>query len=113
MDSTRAKINSLTKYKAELEKTKSNLEAWHEILLKEIKQVNQEIADVSNSLSEFPSALQRLEDEKHEQARQAYQLHKSVQLIPGSNDAEQKEVQDTDDIRLHAVTAIQNALGSL
>jgi len=65
VDSTRAKINSLTQYKAELEKTKSNLEAWHEILLKELKQVNQEIADVSNSLSEFPSALQRLEDEKH------------------------------------------------
>ena len=40
VDSTRAKINSLTQYKAELEKTKSNLEAWHEILLKELKQVN-------------------------------------------------------------------------
>ena len=113
VDSTRAKIDSLTQSKAELEKTKSSLEARREILLKELEQVNQEIADVSNSLFEFPSALQRLEDEKHEQARQAYQLHKSLQPIPGSIDADQKEIQEADDIRLRAVTVIQNALGSL
>ena len=78
MDSTRAKIDSLTQSRAELEKTKSNLEARRETLLKELKEVNQEIADVNNSLSELPSAFQQLKNEKREQARQTYQLHRSI-----------------------------------
>ena len=68
MDSTRAKIDSLTQSRAELEKTKSNLEARRETLLKELKEVNQEIADVT----ELPSAFQQLENEKRGQTRQPY-----------------------------------------
>jgi len=96
VDSTQAKIDSLTQSKVELEKTKSILEARRELLLKELEQVNQEIADVNNSLSKLPSALQWLEDEKYEQARQAYQLHRRLQPIPGSADTDQKEVQEAD-----------------
>ena len=67
---------------------------------------------MSNKLSQLPSALKQLEEEKEEQARQAYQLHKSLQSIPGIVKADNKEVQETDDIRLRAMMVIQNALGS-
>ena len=67
----------------------------------------------SSKLSQLPSALQQLEAEKHEQARQAYQLHKSLQPIPGSIEADIKEVQEADGVRLCVIMAIQNTLGSL
>ena len=76
MEVTRGKIISLTQSKAEMEQSKKDLEAKRELLAKELEQVNQEIADVDSRLSQLPSALQQLEAEKHEQARQTYQLHK-------------------------------------
>jgi len=96
-----------------MEKTKSDLEAKRELLTKELEQINQEIANVSNKLSQLPSAVKQLEEEKQEQARQAYQLHNSLQPIPDSAYADSKEVQEVDDIRLRAMMAIQNALGPL
>ena len=90
-----------------------DLEAKRERLIKELEQVNQEIADVDNKLSQLSMALQQLEAEKQEQARQTYQLHKCIKPIPGSAEADNKEIQDADDIRLRAISVIQNALGSL
>ena len=51
--------------------------------------------------------------EKQVQAHQTDQLHKSLKPIPGSTEADNKEIQDADDIRLRAIFVIQNALGSL
>ena len=58
---------------------------------------------MDSRLSQFPSAFQQLEVEKQEQARQTYQLHKSLKPIPGSTEADNKEIQDADDIRLRAI----------
>ena len=55
----------------------------------------------------------QLEVEKQEQARQTYQLHKSLKPIPGSAEADNKEIQEADDIRLLVIFVIQDALGSL
>ena len=54
-----------------MERSKRDLEAKRELLAKELEQVDQEIADVANRLSQFPSALQQLKAEKQEQARQS------------------------------------------
>ena len=89
------------------------MEVKWESLIKELEQVNQEIADVDNKLSQLPTALQQLEAEKQEQARQTYQLHKSIRIVLGSAEAAIKEIQDADDIRLRTISVIQNALGSL
>ena len=113
METTRGKIASLTQSKADMEHSKWDLEIKWERLIKELEQVNQEIADVDNRLSQLPSALQQLEAEKQEQARQTYQLYKSIKPIPGSDEADNKEIQDADDILMHAISVIQNALGSL
>ena len=68
---------------------------------------------MDSRLSQFPSAFQQLEVEKQVQAHQTYQLHKSLKPIPGSAEADNKEIQDADDIRLRAISVIRNALGSL
>ena len=112
VETTRGKIASLTQSKADMEQFKRDLEVKRECLIKELEQVNQEIADVYNKLSQLPTALQQLEAEKQEQARQTYQLHKSIKTIPDSAEADIKEIQDADDIRLRAISVIQNALES-
>ena len=96
-----------------MEQSKKDLEAKRELLAKELEQINKEIADVDSRLSQLPSALQQLEVEKHEQARQTYQLHKSLRPIPGSTEADNKEVQEADDIHLCVIAVIQSALGAL
>ena len=96
-----------------MEHSKRDLEAKRECLIKELEQVNQEITDADNKLSQLPTVLQKLEAEKQEQARQTYQLHKSIKTIPGSAEAVIKEIQDADDIHLRAISVIQNVLGSL
>jgi len=113
VETTRGKIASLTQSKADMEQSKRDLEVKRESLIKELEQVNQEIADVDNKLSQLPTALQQLEAEKQEQARQTYQLHKSIKTVPGSAEADIKEIQNADDIRLRAISVIQNALRSL
>ena len=112
MEVTRGKIISLTQSKTDMEQSKRDLEAKWERLTKELEHVNQKIVDVDYKLSQLPSVLQQLEVEKQEQARQTYQLHKSLKPIPGSAEADNKEIQEADDIRLCAISVIQNALGS-
>jgi chromosome segregation ATPase len=113
VETTRGKISSLTQSKAAMEQSKRDLEAKRERFIKELEQVNQEIADVDNELSQLPTALQQLEAEKQEQARQTYQLHKSIKMLPGSAEADIKEIHIADDIHLRAISVIQNALGPL
>ena len=96
-----------------MEQSKRDLEVKRERLIKELEEINQEIADVDNKLSQLPTALLQLEAEKQVQARQTYQLHKSIKTIPGSAEADIQEIQKADDIRLRAISVIQNALGSL
>ena len=113
MDATRGKIVSLTQSKVAMEQSKRDLEVKRDHLLKELAHVNQKIADVDNRLFQLPMVLQQLEAEKQEQARQTYQLHKSIKAIQGFAEADIQEIQKADDIRLRAIPVIQNFLGPL
>jgi hypothetical protein len=66
---------------------------------------------VDNRLSQIPTALQQLEAKKQKQAHQTYQLHKSIKTVPSSTETDIQEIQIADDIRLRAISIIQNALG--
>ncbi|XP_039787010.1 uncharacterized protein LOC120653311 [Panicum virgatum] len=103
--------NEVPRIQAAMEQSKRDLEAKRDRLIKELEHVNQETADVDNRLYQLPIALQQLEVEKQEQARQTYQLHKSIKTIPGSAEANVQEIQIADDIHLRAISVIQNALG--
>ena len=108
-----AEIKSLNDAQAALQRNKAELEAKRDHLLHELNQVNQAIDTVDNDLSQIPSAITRLEGEKQEQARRAYQLHKSLRPIPSSVDDDNRTIQTIDEIRLRAIKVIQAALGSL
>jgi len=64
-------------------------------------------------LSQIQPAIEKLKGEKQERARQAYQLHKSLQPIPGSADDDNKAIQEADEIHLRAINVIQDSLGLL
>ena len=113
MDSSRNEINSLNCSQPDLQKTKGKLEAKRDLLLQELNRVNQEIDTIDNDLSQIQPAIEKLEGEKQELARQAYQLHKSIQPIPGSADDDNSAIQEADEIRLRVINVIQGSLGSL
>ena len=108
-----AEIKSLNDAQAALQRNKAELEAKRDHLLQELNQVNQAIDIVDNDLSQIPSTITRLEGEKQEQTRQAYQLHKCLRPIPGSVYDNNRTIQTIDEICLRAIKVIQEALGSL
>ena len=86
------------------------LEAERDRLLQELNRVNQAIDTADHDLSQIPSAITRLEGEKQKHARRAYQLHKSLQQIPGSSESDNQVIQEANQIRLRAIKVIQEAL---
>ena len=64
-----------------MEQSKRELEVKQERLIKELEQIDLEIANVDNKLSQLPLALQQLEAEKQEQSRQTCQLYKSIKIV--------------------------------
>ena len=113
VESARSEIELLCRSKTALQKTKGELEAKCDFLLQELNRVNREIDVIDNELSQIQPAVARLKGEKQEWARQAYQLHKSLQPIPGSADDDNRSIQEADEIRLRSMNVIQNSLGSL
>ena len=113
VDSVCGEIKSLTDTQAAIRRNKAKLEAKCNHLLQELSRVNQDIDTADHDLSQIPSAITRLEGERQKHARQAYQLHKSLQSIPGSPSDDNQIIDNIDQIRLHAIKVIQEALGSL
>ena len=106
-------IRSLNDTQAGILRNKAALEAERDCLLQELNQVNQAIDTADHDLSQIPSAIARLEEEKQKHARQAYQLHKSLWPIPGSSDNDNQVIENVDQIHLRAIKVIREALGLL
>jgi chromosome segregation ATPase len=113
VDTIRNQIGALNESRESPEESKDELTTKRNLLLQELNKVDQDIADVNDKLSQIPSAIKKLEEKKQEHARQAYQLHKSLQSIPGSADDDSREIQEANEICLRAMKSIQNALGLL
>ena len=107
------KIKSLTNTQAAIRRNKIELEAKRDRLLQELNKVNRAIDTADHDLSQIPSAITRLEEEKQKHARQAYQLHKSLRLIPGSSANDNQVIENIDQICLRAIKVIREALGLL
>ena len=63
---------------ASILRNKAKLEAERDCLLQELNLVNQAIDIADHDLSQIPSAITKLQEDKQKYARQAYQLHKSL-----------------------------------
>ena len=88
------------------------MEAERDRLLQELNRVNQAIDIADHDLSQIPPAITKLQD-KQKYARQAYQLHKSLQPISSSSVDNNQVIANIDQIRLRAIKVIREALGLL
>ena len=113
MESACDEIKSLNDTQAAIQRNKAELGAKRDRLLQELNQVNQAIDTADNDLSTISPAITKLEGEKQMHARQAYQFHKRPKPIPGSSESDNQVIQEVNQILLHAIKVIQEALGLL
>ena len=112
-ESAVSEVKSLNDTQASILRNKAVLEAERDRLLRELSKVNQAIDTTDHDLSQIPPAIARLEEDKQKYVRKAYQLHKSLQPIPGSSADNNQIIENIDQIRLRAIKVIREALGLL
>jgi len=78
-------IKTLNDTQASILRNKAKLEVERDRLLQELNRVNQAIDIANHDLSQIPPAITKLHEDKQKYARQAYQLHKSLQPISNSS----------------------------
>ena len=112
-ESAVGEIKPLNDTQASILRNKAVLEAERDRLLRELSKINQAIDSADHDLTQIPPAITRLEEDKQKYARQAYQLHKSLRSFPGSSANNSQVIENIDQIRLHAIRVIREALGLL
>jgi len=85
----------------------SDLSAKREALLAELKQVEDALSQAQQEESQLPETIKLLEQERNTYGRKALQLKKKLRPIEGSADDDVKEIEETNQIRLRAISAIQ------
>lgn len=103
----------MNRSQASLEKNKADLEARRQALVEEIARIDQEMFDVDDRLSQIPTSIAKLEQDKKSFVRQDRRLQKNIKPIPGSANDDQREIGEADVIRLRVIDVIQNLLGSV
>jgi len=88
----------------------SDLSAKREALLAELKQVEEALSQVRQEESQLPEMIKTLQQERNIQARKALQMKKKLKLVEGSTDEDIREIEEADQIRLQAISAMQALL---
>jgi len=88
----------------------SDLSARRETLLAKLKQVEDALSQARQEESQLPETIKLLEQERNAHGRKALQLKKKLKPIEGSADDDLKEIEDANQIRLRAISAIQTLL---
>jgi len=81
-----------------------------EALLIELKQVEEALTQAQQEENQLPNALKTLQQERDVQAHKALQMKKKLKLVEGSADEDTREIEEADQIRLRAISAIQTLL---
>ena len=87
----------------------SNLSARRDALLAELKQVEEVLSQARQEESQLSETIKLLEQERNIQARKAL-LMKKLKPVEGSADDDVKEIEEANQIRLHAISTIQALL---
>jgi len=90
----------------------SDLSAKREALLPELKQVEDALSQAQQEESQLPETIKLLEQERNTHGRKALQLKKKLKPIEGSADDDVKEIEEANQIRLRAISAIQALLNT-
>ena len=103
-------IDTLQSSGDELRQKISSLLAKRETLLAELKQVEEALTQAQQEESQLPDALKNLQQERDAQARKALQMKKKLKPVEGSTDEDTRELEEANQIRLRAISAIQTLL---
>ena len=76
----------------------------------ELKQVEEALSQAQQEENQLPETIKTLKRERNIQAHKAPQMKKKLKPVEGSIDEDIKEIEETDQIRLHAISAIQALL---
>ena len=91
----------------------SNLSARREVLLAELKQVEEALTQAQQKESQLPEVHKTLQQERDVQARKVQQMKKKLKPVEGSADEDVREIEEANQIRLCAILAIQALLDLL
>jgi len=90
----------------------TDLSAKREALLAELKQVEEALSQAQQEEGQLPEMIKTLEQERNVQASKALQMKKKLKLVEGSANEDIKEIEEADQIRLRAISAIQALLNA-
>jgi len=88
----------------------SDLSAKREALLAELKRVEEALSQAQQEESQLPETIKTLEQERNTQAHKALQMKKKLKPVEGSADGDIREIEEADQIRLRAISAIEALL---
>ena len=88
----------------------SDLSAKREVLLAQLKQVEEALTQAQHEESQLPDTLKNHQQERDAQARKALQMKKKLKPVEGCADEDTQEIEEANQIRLHAISAIQTLL---
>jgi len=101
------KSSGILKFSGDVLKQKiSDLSARRETLLAELRQVEEALSKAQQEESQLPEAIKTLEQDRNIQARKALKL----KPVEGSADDDMREIEEANQIRLHAISTIQALL---
>jgi len=90
----------------------SDLSARREALLAELKQVEDALSQARQEESQLPETIKLLEQERNIYGCKALQMKKKLKPVEGSADDDVKEIEEANEIRLRAISAIQALLNT-
>jgi len=90
----------------------SDLSARREALLAELKQVEDALSQARQEESQLPETIKLLEQERNIHGRKALQMKKKLKPVEGSTDDDVKEIEEANQIRLRAISAIHTLLNT-
>jgi chromosome segregation ATPase len=109
-DEKHKSIGSLQASDAELKQRILDLSAKREALLAELKQVEETLAYAEQEESQLPNAIKDLQQERDTQACKAMLINKKLKPVEGTVNEDTKEIEEANQIRMRAISAIQPLL---
>jgi chromosome segregation ATPase len=88
----------------------STLSAKREALHAELKQVEEALSQAQQEENQLPEMIKTLQQERNIQARKALQMKKKLKPVEDSADEDIREIEEANQIRLRAISAIQALL---
>ena len=109
-DEKHRSIGTLQSLGEELKQKISDLSSRREAMLAELKQVEEALSQAQQEENQLLDALKNLQQERDAQARKALQMKKKLKPVEGLADEDAKEIEEANEIRLRAISAIQTLL---